>query len=684
MILSDSAINIKNIGEQRLKLLNKVNIHTVNDLIEYFPRDYQDRSLIKKINELKVDQINTFKGVVIKKPEVIKSNGMPITKAKVEDETGSIEIIWFNQPYLKNSITVKTEYIFTGKVSNKYNKLQVESPDFESTKKKQLLSNGRIVPIYHLTKNLSQKVFRSLVKHTLDNVRNQITEFMPNSIRQEFNLCSRVFAIENIHFPQNDESFFLARKSLVFEELFLFQMKLLQLKGNIKSQKSDIVMNNFDTSKIEKEINFKLTNAQIKVIDEIISDFKSNTIMNRLIQGDVGCGKTIVAMFAAFIAINNGYQAALMTPTDVLANQHFDYFCRIFDKIGIRCVLLSGSMKKKDKRLSYEKIQDGRAKMIIGTHALIQDCVIFDNLGLVITDEQHRFGVNQRINLNKKGQNPHTLVMTATPIPRTLALILYGDLDISVIDSLPPGRQCIDTIVVNSSYYQRIYSFIKKNADSGRQAYIICPVIEENDNKELKAVNEYTQKLKDEVFNNYKVECIHGKMKNDYKQFVMSEFVSGKIDILVSTTVIEVGINVPNSTIMLIENAERFGLAQLHQLRGRVGRGSQKSYCILISDSKSKISKERLNILKKSNDGFEISEKDLNLRGPGDFFGTKQHGLPELKIANLYKDIDILKSVQTAAQNLYISDPNLENPENYDLNCKIEDIFRQNDNNVSL
>ena len=406
--------------------------------------------------------------------------------------------------------------------------------------------------------------------------------------------------------------------------------------------------------------------------------------MNRLIQGDVGSGKTVIAQILSFISVNNGYQVAVMAPTDVLASQHFEGFKNIFDKLNIKCVFLSGNQKAKEKKENYTLIQSGEAKIIIGTHAIIQDKVIFKNLGVVITDEQHRFGVKQREILSKKGKNPHTLVMTATPIPRTLALILYGDLDISIIDKLPPGRQKIETIYVKSTYYNRLYDFIKKNANEKRQSYIICPMIDENEKLELKSVLSYTEQLKNEIFKNYSVECIHGKMKNVEKQNIMNKFYNGEIDILISTTVIEVGINIPNATIMIIENAERFGISQLHQLRGRVGRGSEKSYCILVSDSKNNQSKQRLNTMVKYSDGFILSEKDLEIRGTGDFFGTRQHGIPDMKIANLYKDIEILKEVQKSSIKLFKDDPMLIKENNKLLKEKIEQFFNILDNTVSL
>lgn len=670
----DSIDVIKNIGKTRKEQLNKLGIETVEDLIEYYPRDYEDRSQFVPIAEIETGKTNTIRGKVASLPEVKRIRAITIVNARVKDESGTIECVWFNQPYVKNQLTCGREYIFTGKVSEKFNRIQMESPDYEPANCESL-NTGRIVPVYTVPKKISQKVIRGCIKEAMDSVEGSLEEYMPESILKKHDLCSREFAVRNIHFPQNDAAFFKARRRLVFDELLFLQLHLLELKGNVCSKKSNIVINNYDDCKIKEQLAFSLTDAQEKVLNEVKFDFKTGNIMNRLIQGDVGSGKTAVAMIAAYIAINNGYQAVLMAPTDVLANQHYKSFAEVFEPLGVKCELLTSGLKKREKDRAYDNISTGYAKMIIGTHALIQDRVEYSNLGLVITDEQHRFGVRQREKLSNKGDEPHVLVMTATPIPRTLALILYGDLDISVIDKLPPGRKKVDTFAVDHSYYKRLYTFIKKEVSKGRQVYIICPMIEENNKTELRSVLSYTEELDRNILPELRVSCVHGKMKNDEKQLVMEEFSKGSIDVLVSTTVIEVGINVPNATLMIIENAERFGLSALHQLRGRVGRGGEKSYCVLVSDAKNKVTKERLSIMCKTNDGFVISEKDLTLRGPGDFFGTRQHGLPEMKIANLYKDIDILKEVQTTAIELFANDSELKNVENSLLRAKIFDIF---------
>lgn len=685
MQLSDRVDIVKNVGAERLAKLNKLNIFTVGDLIEYFPRTYEDRSNIIKTEDLYPDEIATIRAKVVQKPQLIPYSKKFMVKAILRDATGAVEGVWFNMPFIKNSLSVGSEYIFTGKICEKNGKMQIIAPDFDIIKDGKVnLSNGRIVPTYSSVKNLSQKILRGIIFNTVEQAESLLFEFMPNDIMKKFELCDRKYAVRNIHFPESDEAFFKARKRLVFEEFFILQTRLLILKSHIEESTTKYKFENVSTKEILDLLPFSLTDAQQKVLEEIKSDLKSGRPMNRLVQGDVGSGKTAVAMATIFIAVNNNTQAALMAPTDVLAFQHYKSLEPIFDKLGKKCVYLSSAVKGKEKKKIYEQIELGNVDIIIGTHALIQDKVKFKNLAVAITDEQHRFGVMQRSKIEAKGENPHILVMTATPIPRTLGLILYGDLDVSTIDTLPPGRQKIDTFAVDESYHQRLYKFLYNNAKEGRQAYIICSMVESGGKNELKAVTEYTEKLKSEVFKDIKIEYVHGKMKNDEKQDVMERFATGEIDILVSTTVIEVGINVPNATIMVIEDAERFGLSQLHQLRGRVGRGAEKSYCVLVSNSKSKIAKKRLKIMTSTQNGFEISEQDLELRGPGDFFGTRQHGLPEFKIANLYKDMEILKEAQNATKILLENDSNLEKSENLMLKNRIDEIFSLNDNKVML
>lgn len=683
MFLESPVTEIKSIGEERSRKLSKLGIFTVKDLIEHFPRDYEDRSQIRNISDIQINEENTFIGKVKGVPDDIRVKNLRMIKAKIEDSTGKVTAVWYNQPYMKKAFKEGVDYIFTGKAVKKYSRIEIQSPEFEVVSENDTLSGGRIVPVYPATSGISQKILRGLIKDTIDATGNQLCDFMPLWVRKQYKLCDRNFAIQNIHFPENNDSFFIARRRLVFEELFILQTALLRMKTAFKENKKGIV---FENTKCINDVldilPFNLTDAQNKVLGEIMSDIKDGKAMNRLVQGDVGSGKTAVALIVAYMAIKNGFQSALMVPTEVLAGQHYEFFSEMFGKLGIETVLLTGSLKKKEKDLILDKVKTGQAKMIIGTHAVIQENVEFYNLGMVITDEQHRFGVRQRGTLSEKGNNPHVLVMTATPIPRTLALILYGDLDISIIDHLPPGRQKIDTLGVNSSYHDRIYGFIKKEVDRGRQVYIICPMIDDNDKLDVQSVTSYTEKLKDEIFSEYSVECLHGKIKPKEKQDIMDRFSRNEVNILVSTTVIEVGINVPNATIMLIENAERFGLAQLHQLRGRVGRGNEKSYCILVSDSKSKVAIERVKMMTKSSDGFEISEMDLKLRGPGEFFGTKQHGLPEMKIANLYKDMDILKEAQKAAFDIIKYDENMEKEENELLLRELQNIINVDKVNI--
>ncbi|MBR4015284.1 MAG: ATP-dependent DNA helicase RecG [Anaerotignum sp.] len=645
---------LKGVGEQREKRLQKLGIFTVEDLLTHYPREYKDRSQIIKISELIPEEECTFLGQIKEEGENSRRGRLTFTRLKVYDETGAVGILWYNQPYLKNALKIGEWYLFTGKLQKKYGRKEVISPECERIGEN--FAGGRIIPVYPSVAGLSQKILRGLMEEALQQMGHGLQESLPLWLRKNCCLAERNFAIENIHFPKTEQGFYDARRRLVFEELFLLQLALFSLKQTLEERGEGAILKKKKALQAGEDLlPFSLTNAQKKVLKEIEKDMTSGKIMNRLIQGDVGSGKTAVALIAAYWTIQNGYQAAIMAPTEVLASQHYETFREIFAPIGIEVVLLTGSLTAKAQREALEKVASGEGKMIIGTHAVIRKGVEFHNLGLAVTDEQHRFGVRQRSLLAEKGENVHTLVMTATPIPRTLALILYGDLDISIIDELPPERQEIDTLAVDSRYHQRIYAFLQKQVKGGRQVYVICPMIEESEKLEVQSVLLYTEELQKEL-PDCRVACVHGKLKGKEKQDVMERFAAGEIDVLVSTTVIEVGINVPNATVMLIENAERFGLAQLHQLRGRVGRGSEKSYCILVSDSKTKVAKARLKTMTESGDGFVISEKDLKLRGPGEFFGIRQHGLPELKIADLTRDMAILKEAQTAAEALMKKD----------------------------
>ena len=595
-------------------------------------------------------------------------------RLQVRDETGDAIITWFNQPYLRDTFKIGEKYKFFGKVNKKTGKIMFNSPVFDKGDKIQ--NTGRIIPIYPLTFKLSQNQLRKIMEAGIKEVYGNLPETLPNYLLEEYKLENINDATKHIHFPDEFKDFNIARKRLVFEELLSVQLALLELKNSYNNDIKGIAFSkDAKMSDVINSLPFKLTKAQLRVLEEIDSDMESNKNMNRLLQGDVGSGKTVVAMCAAYKAVKSGYQAAIMAPTAILATQHLENFKGMLENLGIRCELLISGITKKKKEDILERLKNGEIDILIGTHAIIEDNVVFKKLGLVVTDEQHRFGVKQRTKIAEKGENPDVLVMTATPIPRTLALILYGDLDISIIDELPPNRKKIETFAVNKKMTDRVNAFIRKQIEEGRQAYIVCPLVEENEEMDLKSVEKIYETYSKEVFPDYKVEYIHGKMKQKEKDSIMERFKNKEIDILISTTVIEVGVDVPNSNIMVIENAERFGLAQLHQLRGRVGRGDYQSYCILKFEGKSETVRKRMKVMCETNDGFVISEKDLELRGSGDFFGTMQHGLPEFKIANLFEDVNILKLVQSVAIKILLDDPKLENKENRLLRELIKDKF---------
>ena len=568
------------------------------------------------------------------------------------------------------------KYRFFGKISNKYGKIDLTSPVFDEIEKKN--NTGKIIPLYPLTFSLSQNTIRKIIENGLKDVEEDggLKETLPQYILNEYKLEEINKAIETVHFPKEFADFEIARKRFVFEELLSTQLALLQLKNsNLKDHKGIRFSKDAHMSDVINSLPFNLTKAQLRVLEEIDKNMEQDKSMNRLLQGDVGSGKTVVAMISAYKAVKSGYQVAVLAPTAILATQHLENFQKILEKFDIRCELLISGITKKKKTEILEKLQNGEIDILIGTHAMLEENVTFKNLGLVVTDEQHRFGVKQRTTMAQKGENPDVLVMSATPIPRTLALILYGDLDISVIDELPPNRKKIETFAVTKALEDRVNNFVKKQVDEGRQAYIVCPLVEESEENDLQSVISLYEKYKTEVFTNYRIEYIHGKMKQKEKDDIMERFKNGEIDILISTTVIEVGVDVPNSSIMVIEDAQRFGLAQLHQLRGRVGRGEYQSYCILKYEGKGKNTRERMKIMTQTNDGFVISQKDLELRGSGDFFGTNQHGIPDFKIANLFTDIDILKLAQEAAIKIVNDDEKLEKPENILLKELVKDKF---------
>lgn len=675
MELTDSIYDLKGVGEKVGDKLAKLGIRTLKDMIEHYPREYEDRRKITPIAECQLDESNNILAKVCSVPQLTKKGNKVIVNFRVKDETGNLTITFFGQAYMKNNFKMGETYLFYGKVKHKYGYYEMDSPEYQKVgDTSQLGTVAKITPIYPATQKLSQKVIRGLIETCLKEVLPSVEDHIPEPIRVQYQLIDKKEALMSIHFPKDREHFFEARKRLVFEELFMLQLSLYQLKADFAKKLLGIAHQ--ITPELKAFMNvlpFELTKAQRRVMREIVQDMKSTYAMNRLVQGDVGSGKTVIAALSLFIAVKDGYQGALMAPTEVLVVQHYEFIKGIMEPFGIEVGLLTGSTTAKQKRELLAGLKENRVQIIVGTHALIEDNVEIPNLGLVITDEQHRFGVRQRLKLTEKGTIPDVMVMTATPIPRTLALILYGDMDISIIDELPPGRQPIKTNAVTSDYHPRIYHFIEKQIAEGRQCYIICPMVEENEkNMELRNVMDYTEYLKTEVFTQIPTSFLHGKMKPKEKNEIMAAFSRNETKILVSTTVIEVGVNVPNATIILIENAERFGLAQLHQLRGRVGRGKHQSYCILVSDSKNKVTKKRLQIMEESTDGFVIAETDLKLRGPGEFFGTKQHGLPEMKIANLYTDAKVLKEVQSCVNHLLKIDPNLSSEANQELLNEME------------
>ena len=650
---------IKGIGEAKAKALGKLGIFTLGDLIGWFPRRYEDRRETRPISSLIPGETACVAAMIASEPKVSHiRKGMDLVKVRAVDDTGALDVTFFNQSWLKNQLRVGETYIFYGRAEGSLLRKTMAGPVVEPEGRQEF--TGRIVPVYPLTAGVSQLLLSRAIRQGLDECADILPDCLPDSVRQTHGLCRVNYAYENIHFPESPEALDIARRRLAFEELFFFAigLKLLRFRRETVSVEP---FRPVDMAPFYDALPFILTGAQRRCVDEAIADMTAGKPMNRLCQGDVGSGKTMVAAACVYFCVKNGRQAALMAPTELLAVQHYRGLAPLLEQLGLRCALLTGSTPAKTKRSVTAQLASGELDFAIGTHALISGGVAYANLGLVVTDEQHRFGVAQRTALAEKGEHPHTLVMSATPIPRTLALILYGDLDVSVIDQLPPGRKPIETYAVTSAYYPRLYAFIRKQVEAGRQVYIVCPMVSENDDlpDERKAVTEYAQKLQSEIFPDLRVAYVHGKMKSREKDTVMSAFAAGETNILVSTTVIEVGVDVPNASLMVVENAERFGLSQLHQLRGRVGRGQHQSYCVLVSDNKNDETRQRLRAMTKTADGFKIAEEDLRLRGPGDFFGLRQHGLPGLRVADIGCDTRLLTEAQTAAEELLAHDPSL-------------------------
>ncbi|MEN2258259.1 ATP-dependent DNA helicase RecG [Paraclostridium benzoelyticum] len=675
---------VKGIGPKRANKLSKLGIFTVSDLLFYFPRQYEDRNNLRKIFELKDEEKVTIRAIVSSIETSNVRKGLVITKVGVRDETGFARLVFFNQEYISSTLKKGDTVFVFGKVKKTSYGIEMSSCEVEQMSNNPKNTCG-IMPIYPLTYGLTNKELINIVKTVFSNEQIYIKEYLPNKIIQKYKLCSIDFAVKNIHSPTNKESLKVALYRLVFEEFLMLQLGLFLFKNGVTEKCGVKFEKEQNLVKILKSLPFKLTNAQNRALNEIIDDMNCEKVMNRLVQGDVGSGKTVVALLALANCVLNGYQGALMAPTEILAEQHFISLNETLSPFGINVGLLVGSLTKKQKENVLQRVKENEIDILIGTHALIEDKVEFNNLGIVITDEQHRFGVRQRNKLSEKGYNPDILVMTATPIPRTLALILYGDLDISIIDELPPGRQPIETLAVYKDKREKAYnSLVRSEVQKGRQVYIVCPLVEESEAIEAKAAVDLVEELKSEFFSDLRLGLLHGKMKPSEKDETMKKFKNKELDILVSTTVIEVGVNVPNATLMIIENAERFGLAQLHQLRGRVGRGSHKSYCILIYSSKSEVCSQRMFIMEETTDGFKISEKDLEIRGPGEFFGTRQHGLPELKVANIFKHMKILKIAQQEARYIISEDPKLNNYENEKIKKEILKKFENRLEEISL
>ena len=680
MDLSSPVTELRGVGPTKAAQLRRLGICTLYDLLAYFPRDYEDRTQLVPICQLQPDQPACFRALVISQPVLRRiRKGMDITRLTVADATGKLTLSYFNQPYVKEQLKYGEEYYFYGTLSPEHPG-QMANPAHEPAGRPGLVTN-RLLPVYALTAGVSNRQLLTLIQQALEHVSSLLPEILPDAVRQDYSLCGVTEAYTAVHMPRSAEDLQRARKRLVFEEFFIFSAGLAVLRA----ARADVCTVPYQTDCVTafyRALPFSLTGAQQRAIDDILADLRAGRVMNRLVQGDVGSGKTMVAAAACFCAVRNGKQAAFMAPTEILAEQHAKTLQKLLGPLGVQILLLTGSKTAAQKRAAREKIASGEAQLIIGTHALISASVAFHGLGLVVADEQHRFGVAQRTRLTEKGACPHLLVMSATPIPRTLALIAYGDLDVSVIDELPPGRQPVQTFLVGEQLRQRLHGFIRRQCAEGHQVYIVCPAVEEGEDPGLKSAESWAQTLQQEVFPQLRVGLLHGRMKGAEKDGILAAFAAGQYDILVATTVVEVGVDVPNATLIVVENAERFGLSQLHQLRGRVGRGQAQSYCVLVSDTKNELTRQRLQALCKTTDGFQIAEQDLALRGPGDFFGSRQHGLPLLKAASLQMDLVTLQQAQRAAADVISDAESLNQPELAPLKARVSALFTQQE--VSL
>ena len=671
--LTDPITILKGIGPSKAKQFANLNIFTLGDLICHFPRGYEDRTRLVPIEKLEPDVPACFKAMVMNTPKTAHvRKGLDITRVQVADTTGRLNLTFFNSKFVSDQLQYGKEYIFYGAVSGDFIGYNMTNPAFEALDSAPVTTR-RILPIYPLTAGLTNGAMLKAVRQALS-ICDTPPEIIPEEVRRAYGILSADRAYEAIHEPASMAEAELAKKRLIFEEFFVFSAGLSLMRAS-RAEKRTAPYADTNLSAFHKALPFILTGAQMRAVNEIMEDFQRGAPMNRLVQGDVGSGKTMVAAAAAFAAARNGKQSALMAPTEILAEQHYKSLQKLFAPMGIRVALLTGSMKVKEKRDVREAIASGAVDLVVGTHALITDATVFSDLGLVITDEQHRFGVGQRAKLSAKGNDPHLLVMSATPIPRTLALLMYGDLDVSILDELPPGREPVDTFLVGESYRARINAFIRKQVAEGHQCFVVCPAVEENEELGIKAATVWAETLQQTVFPDLRIALLHGQMKGAEKEEAMASFARGEADVMVATTVIEVGVDVPNATLMVIEDADRFGLSQLHQLRGRVGRGKAKSYCILTSHNKNQETLQRLKALCKTTDGFKIAEEDLKLRGPGDFFGSRQSGLPTFRVANLSYDLQTLKDAQAASARWIEESGTSDRPEAVALRQRIGELF---------